>query len=217
MSEFILKMDKWDRVENSYIYPRTPNKSSWRRTGLVPENDYTADLFGWYGLSFETEVHGKETVEVKVGLLDFGEINAEEIIDYYTWKATIYGDGIVKLVAPLNQFDLLSSMPAKWRYLRSVEINKPVKNLMALKGKGVYAYAHVMSKSAEPGEEIQYRLQVVNCIDEKQAISFEFEKNGWEVLSPYVTEDEIVLEPFEEKECYIKVIMNDRIAKGGFE
>ena len=46
MSEFILKMDKWDRVENSYIYPRTPNKSSWRRTGLVPENDYTADLFG---------------------------------------------------------------------------------------------------------------------------------------------------------------------------
>ena len=43
MSEFILKMDKWDRVENSYIYPRTPNKSSWRRTGLVPENDYTAD------------------------------------------------------------------------------------------------------------------------------------------------------------------------------
>ena len=40
MSEFILKMDKWDRVENSYIYPRTPNKSSWRRTGLVPENDY---------------------------------------------------------------------------------------------------------------------------------------------------------------------------------
>ena len=178
MSEFILKMDKWDRVENSYIYPRTPNKSSWRRTGLVPENDYTADLFGWYGLSFETEVHGKETVEVKVGLLDFGEINAEEIIDYYTWKATIYGDGIVKLVAPLNQFDLLSSMPAKWRYLRSVEINKPVKNLMALKGKGVYAHAHVMSKSAEPGEEIQYRLQVVNCIDEKQAISFEFEKNG---------------------------------------
>lgn len=27
MSEFILKMDKWDRVANSYIYPRTPNKS----------------------------------------------------------------------------------------------------------------------------------------------------------------------------------------------
>ena len=44
MSEFILKMDKWDRVANSYIYPRTPNKSSWRRTGLVPENDYTAVL-----------------------------------------------------------------------------------------------------------------------------------------------------------------------------
>jgi hypothetical protein len=217
MSEFILKMDNWDRVGNCYIYPKTPDTSSWRNIGLVPENDYTADLFGWYGFSFETEVHGKETVEVRVGLLDFGEINAEEIIDYYTWKATVCGDGIVKLVAPLNQFDLLSSMPAKWRYLRSVEISRPVKNLMVLKGKGVYAHAHVMSKSADPDGEIQYRLQVVNCIDETQAISFEFEKSGWEVLSPYVTEDEIVLAPFEEKECYIKVVMSDRIVPGGFE
>lgn len=217
MSEFILKMDEWDRIGNSYIYPRTPNKNNWVNIGLVPENEYTADLFGWYALSFETEVHGKEDIEITVGLLDFGEVNAEEIVDYYKWKATVCGDGIVNVVAPLNQFDLLSSMPAKWRYLRSVEINRPVKKLMALKGKGVYAHAHVMSKSADAGEEIQYRLQVVNCIDKKQAISFEFEKTGWEVLSPYVTEKEIILDPFEEKECYIKVIMNDRIVQGGYE
>lgn len=217
MSEFILKMDKWDRVENSYIYPRTPNKSSWKNVGLVPENDFTANLFGWYGLSFETEIHGKETVEVKVGLLDFGEINAEEIVDYYTWSANVCGEGIVKIVAPLNQFSLLSSMPAKWKYLRSVEISKPAKNLMALKGKGVYAHTDVMSKSAHDGEEIQYEVRIVNCLSERQAVSFEFEKNGWEVLSPCVTENEITLDAFEEKECYIKVAMNDRIAEGGFE
>ena len=217
MSEFILKMNNWDREENKYIYPRTPDTCSWRNVGLVPENDFTANVFGWYAFSFETEVHGKETVEVTVGLLDFGEVNAEEIVDYYSWKAVVYGDGIIKITAPLEQFDILSSMPAKWKFLRSIEINREVKNLTAVRGRGVYAHAHVMSKSAEAGEEIQYRVQVLNCLDRKQAVSFEFEKNGWEVLDPYVSKNELLLEPFEEKECYIKVVMNERIVPGGFE
>lgn len=217
MSEFIINMDNWDRVRNTYVFPKTPDKNNWREIGLVSKNDFTIDLFGWYGFSFETEVHGKAEVVVRVGLLDFGEVNAEEIIDYYTWKATVCGDGTVKVVAPLSQFDLLSSMPARWKFVRSVEINCPVKNLKALKGKGVYAHAHVMSKSAQPGEEICYKLQIVNCLDIKQAITFNFEKTGYEVLSPYVTEDEVILGPFEEKICYIKVKMSDKIVEGGFE
>ncbi len=217
MSDFIIEMDNWDRAGSKYVFPNTPDKNNWCDIGLVPKNDYTIDLFGWYGFSFETEVHGKAVVEVKVGLLDFGEINAEEIIDYYTWKATICGDGIVRILAPLKQFDLLSSMPAKWKFMRSIEINREVHNLMALKGKGVYAHAHVMSKSAEPGETIRYKLQIVNCLDIKQAITFNFEKTGYEVLSPYITTDEVILHPFEEKICYMKVQMNDRIVEGGFE
>lgn len=217
MSEFIINMDNWDRVGNQYVYPNTPAKNNWYDKGLVPKNDFTIDLFGWYGFSFETEVHGKAEISVRVGLLDFGEVNAEEIIDYYTWKATICGDGMVKIVAPLKQFDLLSSMPAKWKFMRSIEINREVINLKALKGKGVYAHAHVMSKSAEPGETIRYKLQIVNCLDKKQAITFNFEKSGYEVLSPYITTDEVILEPFEEKICYMKVQMNDKIVEGGFE
>ena len=217
MSEFIINLDNWDKVGDKYVFPGTPDKNNWCDVGLVPKNEYTIDLFGWYGFSFETEIHGKAEVVVRVGLLDFGEVNAEEIIDYYTWKATICGDGIVKLVAPLGQFDLLSSMPAKWKFMRSIEINREVKNLKALKGKGVYAHAHVMSKSAEPGETLRYKLQIVNCLDIKQAITFNFEKTGYEVLSPYITTDEVILEPFEEKICYMKVQMNDKIVPGGFE
>lgn len=217
MSEFIIDMDNWDKEGNRYVFPNTPEGNNWCDIGLVPKNKYTIDLFGWYGFSFETEVHGKAEIEVKVGLLDFGEINAEEIIDYYTWKAAICGDGIVKLVAPLSQFDLLSSMPAKWKFVRSIEINRKVANLKALKGKGVYAHAHVLSKPAEPGETIRYKLQIVNCLDIKQAITFNFEKTGYEVLSPYITTDEVILEPFEEKICYMKVQMSDKIVEGGFE
>lgn len=217
MSEFIIEMDNWDRQGKRYVYPGTVEGNNWQDVGLVPRNKYTADLFGWYGFSFETEVHGKAEIEIKVGLLDFGEINAEEIIDYYTWKAAICGDGIVKIVAPLGQFDLLSSMPAKWKFMRSIEINREVKNLKALKGKGVYAHAHVLSKSAEPGETIRYKLQIVNCLDIKQAITFNFEKTGYEVLSPYITTDEVILSPFEEKICYMKVQMSDKIVEGGFE
>ena len=171
MSEFIINMDNWDRSGNAYIFPGTPDKNNWCDVGLVPKNHYTADLYGWYCFSFETEIHGKADITVRVGLLDFGEINAEEIIDYYTWRATICGDGIVKIVAPLKQFDLLASMPAKWKFMRSIEINSSVTNLKALKGKGVYAHAHVLSKSAEPGETIRYKLQIVNCLDIKQAIT----------------------------------------------
>ncbi len=217
MSEFVINMDGWDRVSNKYVFPNTPEGNNWCDRGLVPQNKYTIDLFGWYGFSFETEVYGKAEIEVKVGMLDFGEINAEEIIDYYTWKAAICGDGVVKIVAPLEQFDLLSSMPAKWKFVRSIEINREVKNLKALKGKGVYAHAHVLSKAAESGETIRYKLQIVNCLDIKQAITFNFEKTGYEVLAPYITTDEVILEPFEEKICYMKVQMSDKIVEGGFE
>lgn len=101
--------------------------------------------------------------------------------------------------------------------MRSLEINRPVRHLKALKGKGIYAHAHVMSKSAKPQETIEYRLRVVNCLDIKQAVTFSFEKTGYEVLSPYITEKELILEPFEEKECSMKVVMSERIVEGGFE
>lgn len=199
MSEFIIKMDKWDRMGNKYVFPGTPDKCSWYDKGLVPKNDYTADLYGWYGFSFETEVHGQAEIEVKAGLLDFGEINAEEVIDYYTWRAVVVGDGTVTVTAPLCQFDLLSSMPAKWRFLRSIEINREVKELKALKGGGICAYSRVLSKSAMPGETVDYEIRLTNCLDKKQAVSFSFEKAGWETLAPAVEPRVMILDPFEEK------------------
>ncbi len=217
MSEFIINMDTWDRSDGAYIYPNTPKECSWYDVGLIPKNDFTADVFGWYGFTFETEIHGKVTVEVTAGLLDFGEVNVEETIDYYKWSAVIYGDGVVTVTAPINQFNLFSSMPAKWRFLRSLKINRPVKNLRAVKGRAICAEAQIKSKSADAGETIEYTLSVANCTDKTQAVSFEFEKSGYEVLSPDVSGEEIILAPFEEQKCSVKVTMSDKIVPAGYE
>lgn len=217
MSKFIIEMDGWDRKKNKYVFPNTPDKNNWYDQGLVPKNDYTADIFGWYGFSFETEVHGRVEIVVTAGLLDFGEVHSEEVIDYYTWRATVYGNGTVKVIAPLSQFDILSSTPARWKFLRSVEINRDVRKLRAVRGKGIYAHADVLSKPAQPGELIEYKLRLVNCLDVKQAVSFSFERTGYEVLSPYITDNELLLGPFEEKTCFLKAQMNDKIVEGGFE
>ncbi len=217
MKQFIIDLDKWDREGNKYIYLNVPDGNNWYDHGLVSKNDYSIDLFDWYGFSFETEIFGEEEVEIKVGLLDFGEVNSVEIIDYFSWHATVLGNGTVKVTAPLNQFDVLSSMPARWKFVRSVEINRSVKNLKALRGNGVCVYAPVKSKPADRDEEITYSVTVTNCMSEKQAVSFCFEKTGYEVLEPIVATDKMILEPYEERECSIKVKMSERITPGGFE
>ncbi|MBQ7573517.1 MAG: hypothetical protein IJT23_04595 [Clostridia bacterium] len=217
MSNLILNLDNWDKKDKKLVFPNTPDGSNWENKGLVHCNKYTADIFNWYAFNFDCEITGTQKVEVKVGLLDFGDVNIVDNVDYYTWSATVFGNGKVNITAPLEQFNLMSVMSAKWRFLRSVEINVPVSNLKAVRGKGVYADAPIKSKSANAGEEIEYRLNIVNCMDTPQAINFVFEKNGREVLCPYVDNDEFILSPYEERECIVKTVMSERIAPGGFE
>ncbi len=217
MNSCIYDISKWDRKGNSYIYPGTPDKSNWYDKGLVPMNDYTADLYGWYGFTFETELHGAEEIEVRAGLLDFAEVNAEELIDYFTWKGTVYGEGMVRVWVPLHRFDLLSSMPARWRFLRSVEVDREVSGLRAVKGKTIYAGAEIMSKPAAAGETVRYEVCVANCTGEKQAVSFDMERTGYEVTVTKLPERELVLEPYEQKSVSIEVTMSERVADGGFE
>lgn len=217
MKQFIVDFNKWENDGKRYVYPDVPEKNNWYDKGLVPKNDFTADLYGWYGFTFETEVFGEEEIEIKVGLLDFGEVNSEEVEDYFYWRSSVCGNGTVKIAAPLAQFDLLSSMPARWRFVRSVEINRNVKNLRAVKGLGICAEAAVKSKAAEADEVITYPVTIKNYMSEKQVISLSFEKTGYEVLSPYIDCEKLMVEPGAECEINISVKMSERITPGGFE
>ena len=217
MSDLMIDFKKWDRVGNKYIYPLTPEKNNWYNIGLVPFNDYTADVYGWYGFAFTADLHGEEEIVVTAGVLAFSEINAQEIEDTITWRATVCGDGPTRIVAPLEQFELPSCMPAKWRFLRSVEISRPVTDFVAVKGRSLSVDCGVLSRSAEPGETIEFEIKVLNCLDKKQAVSFEFAKEGWEVLEPQADKNPLILEPFEEGSCRVSFEMKDDIVEGGFE
>ncbi len=217
MSEFILSLSGWDKNGNVYTYPGTKEGNNWYDIGLVPKNDFTADLYNWYGFAFETEVHGQMDIEVKVGLLDFGEVHSYETVDYYTWKTTVFGDGKMTITAPTEQFDIYTGMPAKWRFLRSIEINCNAENLRAIKGKSVCIDADILSKPAEADEVICYDLTVANCTGKKQAVKLGFKKTGYEVTEPILSQSEFILEPYEEKQLSISVKMSDRVTPGGFE
>ena len=217
MNSGVYDIDSWDRTGNCYVYPGTPKENNWYDHGLVPKNDFTADLYGWYGFTFETEVHGTEEIEVKAGLLDFGEVNVEEVIDFYTWRGTVCGDGMVKVWVPLCRFDLLSTMPAKWRFLRSVETNREVSGFRAVKSRAVAAEAEILSKPAEAGEKVSYELRLINCTDSTQAVTLGLEKTGYEVCEVHMPERVTLLAPYEEKSVSVEVTMSERVAEGGFE
>lgn len=217
MKEYVIDLDKWDRVERKYVYPLTPNKSNWYLHGFVAKNDYTIDLYNWCGFTFETEINGVEEIEVKVETIEFREARNLEIPDVFTWKTKVAGDGMTKITAKLRDFDLFMCEPAKWKYVRSVSVNKEVYNLKAIRGEAVCAHSEIMSKPGSPGEVISYEIELLNCTDKIQAVGIHIKKKGWETLDVSLSDNCVVIEPYGRGKCILNVKMNERVVPGGFE
>lgn len=217
MNNGVYDISSWDRNGNEYIYPLIKKANNWYDHGLVPKNDLTADLFGWYGFTFETEVHGVEELTVTVGLLDFGEVNVEEVTDYFSWHGTVSGSGTVRVWVPLHRFDLISTMPARWRFLRSVSVDREVRGLRAVRSRETAVYAKTASKPAEAGETAVYELELMNCTDSEQAITFGIERTGYEVCGVTLPKQPVMLEPYGKTTVNVSVTMSGRVAEGGFE
>ncbi len=217
MEQFIISLDNWDKKGNKYIFPNTPAKSNWYLHGFVPKNDYTINLYGWYGFTFETDIRGVENIEIKVETLEFREGRDVEVINEFSWKASVSGNGRTKITAQLSQFDLFECEPNVWMYVRSIEINKKVYDLKAVKSNKLALYSPVMSKSAKTGETVVYDIEIANCTDKTQAVSLQLKKKGWETLDCKINPDNIVLEPMQSTVCKLEVLMNERVVSGGFE
>ncbi len=217
MKQFVIDLKDWDRQGNKYVFPNIPNKSNWYMHGFVPKNDYTIDIYGWYGFTFETDINGTEEIEVKVETLEFREGRDVEVGNTFVWKSMVHGNGRKKVTAQLSQFDTFSCEPNVWKYVRSVEINKEVYNLKAVKANKVAVTCDIMSKSAKTGETVTYDIEIANCSNEAQAVSFELKKKGWETLECKITPDTVVVEPMQTTQCKLEVVMNDRVVPGGFE
>ncbi len=217
MKQCIIDLSKWDRRGGEYIFPNTPDKSNWYMHGFVPKNDYTIDIYGWYGFKFETDIDGAETIEIKVTTLEFREGRDSEVKNEFTWRAAVTGNGRVKITAPLTQFDLYECEPNVWRYVRSVEINKDVYDLRAVRADKIAAVCPALSKPAKTGETVKYDITLANCTESAQAVTINFGKKGWETLECKTEPETLVLDPYETAECTLSVTMNERVTPGGFE
>lgn len=215
--EKVINLSNWEKKNNKYIYPNTPNTDNWYLHGFVPKNDYTIDIYGWYGFFFETDINGVEDIEIIVETLEYREGRNLEIPNFFKWNAKVVGNGRKKIVALLSQFDLYSCEPNVWKYVRSVEINKEVFNLRVAMSNSVSASCEIMSKPANPDETVEYSIELANCTDEEQAVSLGFKKKGWETLEAEIIPDYLVLKPQESTVCNLKVTMNERVTPGGFE
>ncbi len=217
MERYIIDLSKWDNDGKKYVYPNTPVDSKWYLHGFVPKNDYTIDIYGWYGFTFETDINGIEEIEIKAETLEFKEGRDEEVSNYFVWKATVTGNGRKRITASLTQFNLFTCEPNVWKWVRSIEINKEVYNLKAIRANTVYAGSNIMSKPAKTDETVIYDIELSNCTDEMQAVSLDFKKKGWETLDCRLIPDNVVIEPYGTATCELQVTMNERVAEGGFE
>lgn len=217
MEQYVIDLSKWDKIGNKYIYPDTPEGSNWYLHGFTPKNDYTINLFGWYGFAFETDVDGAEEIKISAQVLEFREGRNVEVSDTFTWSAVIAGKGRKKIIAPLSQFDLYTCEPNKWTFVRSVEINREVYNLKAIRANTIYMGSDIMSKPAKTGETVKYEIEIANCTDEAQAVRLDFKKKGWETLECKIDPEIIVLAPMQAETCELEVKMNERVVPGGFE
>ncbi len=217
MEQYFIDLSKWDKSGGKYTYPGTPDKSSWYMHGFVPMNDYTEDLYGWYGFTFDTDIEGREEIEIKAYTLEFKEGRNVEVGNEFRWRTTVFGNGRKRITARLSGFDLYSCEPGMWKYLRSVEINKEVRNLKAVRAPSVWARSEIYSKSARTGETVKYEIKLTNCGEETKALSLELEKQGRETLNSKITPETLCLKPGEEAVCTLETTMNDLIVPGGFE
>ncbi|MEG2583616.1 MAG: hypothetical protein RSA27_03810, partial [Oscillospiraceae bacterium] len=121
-------------------------------------------------------------ISVRIGVLE-NDTQDEEKMIYFVWETDVFGSGIKEIVAPLAQFDCISSRTNLWSFVRSIEINEEVSDLEFIKAENIYATAKVLSKSAKSDEMISYDFTVLNCKNSPVAVSILTEKSGYEVLS----------------------------------
>lgn len=217
MDEYMISLANWEKSGGRYTFPNTPPVSNWYLHGFTAKNDYTIDIYHWYGFAFETEIDGEADIEITVGTMQFREGRNQEIIDTFTWRGSVCGSGTVTVTAALTDFDTYSCEESLWKYVRFVEVNRPVKNLRAIRAKTVAATADCYSKPAEAGETVTYSVTLHNCTNQRQAVRLHRTENGWETLQSRMKPDKLVLKPEESAVCTIEVDMNERVAPGGYE
>lgn len=248
----IIDLEKWERLQanasdkasattsgltlhpgNSVTlqYPGVHLDNHWMTHGFVSRNDYSVDLRGWYGLELEIELPKQGVLELKaeIGLLRNKSPLPEEV-EYASSRCLVAGrgNGVSRIVLPLDQFDDQKALAGKWKFVRSLrltiewkeaEVVEPVRirQIRFVRRPAVYAHSPVRSRAVPAGGTALYNVHLHNCTGKTMPIVFSREKYGWETMAVNVDPEEYVLEPWETKEIIVQVEVPERVAPGGHE
>ena len=75
----------------------------------------------------------------------------------------------------------------------------------------------VTSKSAQPGDTVEYDVIITNISNEIQNVNLSFLEDKWAVMPVSVTPDEVSIAPNGTKQCCVKMTVVDKLPKGGHE
>lgn len=239
----IIELNNWRKALNGKVLEKNIQKYSinngesilfefpyegeevWYLHGFEHKNNATIDLRDWYGLEFDVEASSEKKICILVEV-GFYEIRIDKKLVTSKAEVHLVGNRLYTVSLPFEHFDYLKSQPNKWKYVKyfsfkflSDEINDHIEivNIKIKRRKSILLEAKVKSKSAEPNEYVEYEFSITNCENRKKAVKLSLSKVGWEAMPATLEQEQLILEPYETKINKLRVLVVDRVAKGGYE
>ncbi|MGB8453456.1 MAG: hypothetical protein WCD89_14160 [Anaerocolumna sp.] len=212
-----------NRTALQFYFPAQGNRGFYS-FGMDIRNDDTVDLRGYQGLEFD--VTGSEAAVIKVEVVFgedtaiYNETNIGRGRGIAVWTGYVSAKDSAHVIVNFKDFDDQKTRCGAWRFVKGFRVYSDkevgIDKFKLSKGIPFYVKSDIYSKSAREGETITYFLEVGNCTEEKQWITLNRKKYGWETMN-VIMQDTILLEPWQKKIIPVKVVMNGYVAPGGYE
>ncbi|VGO11784.1 hypothetical protein PDESU_00330 [Pontiella desulfatans] len=164
-----------------------------------------------------------DPVELECSVLPLA-VGRPDYVKSLAAKVTVQGEGWQKVVFSLSDFDYVRHQGAHWKHIQGLKISTSgisypvvIGQPRLKKSRMVALDTPIKSKSAKAGETAVYELQLENESSTARNVSLVLEHTGWEACPATLSENELILQPWETKKVTLSVQMNDLVAPGGRE
>ncbi|MBW8865261.1 MAG: hypothetical protein JF609_10145, partial [Verrucomicrobia bacterium] len=139
----------------------------------------------------------------------------------------VSGKGWHTITLPWSSFNFEQENTAFLKFVKEFTVavktpdGKPVKfqlrDARVVKAPVVSLEAGIRGRSAAQNGVVEYDVVAGNCSDEKQSVTLEFVKHGWEEMVSSVEPDSLQLAPGESRHIKVRVQISGRVPPGGHE
>lgn len=231
----LLKISEWKGITqkeeggvlqlmDKAVYRVKEGTKIWYSRGLMREYDGVIDARQWYGIRFEINLESDELFDGKLTIKIPGQPKRHDLPDSTNADFLLKRKGWHAVTVPFSRFDLNKGQFYFYKFLKQIILSGKysgisggeigLRNIELVKGNPIYLEAEVRSKPGEANEVVQYDALVGNSSDKVQVVSLSFSKDGWEGMLASVLPAIVSLQPGEEKQIKIAVIVPDKTVPG---